>query len=711
MAAVVAFNAVMLRPELRAVEFPNDMGMHVSMSKWAADAIGKGRVPFDGWYPYLGLGSPQPSQYPTLAHSITGFIGQVFDVTTTARVLWFLLLVTWPIAVYIGARLAGFGQRPAACAAALSWFSSSITGYGAELSSYVWRGYGIYPQLFAQWALPIAWALTWRALAGRRRLWPASLAVGITIALHFVTGYVCAIGVGGIALGVAVSRPTWRERWITMVRGLAVLAGAAAAIAYVIVPLLMHSKYALFPGVDRTTVGGLGLAGYTPIKAAGWLLSGQLYDHRRLPVMTILVFLGVIACIRHRSPAGAGVLGLWVTNTLVFAFGYKLGPLKAVLPGSSDLFTRFDIGVHVSGVLLAGIGAAWVLGPVGRWVRSVQPRPVLGGAAVAALFIAFTAPSWHASWQYLAQENGYISLQLGTYEPAVGQNIAKLVAIGQANGPGRFFSGYTSSWGPKFRDGYTPVYMWYSNHSVDAVGYATRVASLSSEVEQAFFEVVPGVFPLYGVRYIIAPADHPPAAGVPVRVLASAGPATLYEVTSTTGYFAVADTVGTITADRRTLAGKVAPLIASAQAAPTVFPTIALNGQPAEPPTQTSPPANPPGSVVYEDDAPADGRFAATVNTSRTAAIILRSSYAGSCTWILSGCRSTWDVKVDGKPARAYPIAPSFVAVTVPAGQHGVEFRYKPYRHYLALFAFGALFLVGMTALERRLSRRVARSD
>jgi hypothetical protein len=54
-------------------------------------------------------------------------------------------------------------------------------------------------------------------------------------------------------------------------------------------------------------------------------------------------------------------------------------------------------------------------------------------------------------------------------------------------------------------------------------------------------------------------------------------------------------------------------------------------------------------------------------------------------------------------------VAPSFVAVTVPAGEHDVRFAYRTYRYYWALFLAGALVAVGLVLLDRRISRPLAR--
>jgi uncharacterized membrane protein YfhO len=68
-----------------------------------------------------------------------------------------------------------------------------------------------------------------------------------------------------------------------------------------------------------------------------------------------------------------------------------------------------------------------------------------------------------------------------------------------------------------------------------------------------------------------------------------------------------------------------------------------------------------------------------------------------------------WKVTVDGEPAETQMLAPSFVGVRVPAGEHRVEFRYEPYPNYWLLFTIGVLTLVALAVVPRWWKRRRAR--
>lgn len=690
----VAFNLVVLRSELTAVQTPNDLGMHLSMIRWASHRLADGHLPFDGWYPYLGLGSPQFSQYPTLAHVVTGVAARAVDAATAARWSEYLLLATWPTAVYLGARLMGLDRWTAAGAAVVAPFLTSVTSYGLELSSYVWRGFGIWPQVWAQWLLPLSWGLSWRAIHRRGPTWVAACAVAATFALHFVTGYVCVLGVGALALEAVLQPGGARVALARVGRAALVLAGAMTALAYVVVPLLLQRRWASFPGLDRRSVED-SAADFGLAKAIRWLLTGELYDHGRLPIVTALVLVGLVMCVLRRRPAHRAVLAVWAVSFAVFAAGSALG-VRALLPGSSDLFTRFIIGVHLSGVLAAGVGAAEIAAGAHKRLTGALARPGGAGARLAAAVVAVAAlvalsPAWLAILAYQREGQDLIAEQR-RLDATDGADVDVLLDRVRVAGGGRVYAGSSTTWGPTYRVGSIPLYMWLDNHDVDGLGFTYRVGSLSSEVEVNFIDVLPGEYPLFGIRYLLTPTEHPPPAGLDVQHVATVGRHTLWEVTATSGYVEVVDTRGSITADAPTLGQRVLPFLASVPAAPREQPVLALAGDPAAAATDPSGTAvGAPGSVSAEHAAPADGRYAATVQLQRGAAVVLRTSYSGK-----------WSVRVDGRPATAYPVAPSFVAVTVPAGRHDVVFTYEPYEHYALLWGVGAAGVAALALFDRR---------
>ena len=115
----VAVNAWVLRPETVPVHQLNDSVMHESMVRWARHEIDAGKTPLDGWYPYLSLGSPQFHHYPTLSHVVAGYGSKAVGVERAYRWSLYLLLASWPLALFWAARLFGWDRWTAALTAAV----------------------------------------------------------------------------------------------------------------------------------------------------------------------------------------------------------------------------------------------------------------------------------------------------------------------------------------------------------------------------------------------------------------------------------------------------------------------------------------------------------------------------------------------------------------------------------------------------------------
>jgi hypothetical protein len=60
------FGLVALRAETRFAQPLNDSAFHMQMVRWAGKQIHRGRVPLDGWFPDLSLGSSFFHHYQSL---------------------------------------------------------------------------------------------------------------------------------------------------------------------------------------------------------------------------------------------------------------------------------------------------------------------------------------------------------------------------------------------------------------------------------------------------------------------------------------------------------------------------------------------------------------------------------------------------------------------------------------------------------------------
>jgi Gpi18-like mannosyltransferase len=682
------FCLVILRGETSPAPQLNDSAFHLQMVRWADDQIGGGRVPLDGWYPYLSLGSAQFHHYQSLPHTITAYAARGTGTSDEHAYLWlqYLLLALWPIAVYCGARLLGWGTWPAVAAAALAPLIVSRPGYGYEHGSYVWRGYGVYSQLWAMWLLPLAWGLTWRAVTRGRHFAAAAAALALTIACHFITGYLAllTLGVWVLVLGGGFLRRLGRA---------ALVAGASLlAASWVLVPLVGDAKWTTqseyYEGTFFNDSYGAG-------KVLGWLFSGRLFDDGRFPLVTLLFYAGVVLCISRarRDPRARALLGAFALSLLLFFGRPTLGPVLDLLPGFENVqIHRFIMGVHLAGIFLAGVGLAWVLGLAYRAARRRVPQRyalATGGAAVV-LGIGLLAPAWTERVSYDRHGAALIRAQHAA-DATDGRDLDRLVTIVKSRGDGRVYAGLRGNWGRDFKAGYVPVYAWLADRDVDAIGFTFRtLASLSTDVEAAFDETNPAQYQMLNIRYLILPSDREPS--VRARQVATSGRYALWEV-STSGFVQVVDRAPSVEADRTNLEAATRGFRQSNLASQGIYPGIAFAGGSRPAPTfaGATPPKRSPGAVLTQSAMPQNGVFLASVDANRRAVVLLKASYD-----------PRWTVTVDGRPAKPRMMAPSLVGVEVPAGRHLVWFRYKPYSGYLLLIVLGTVTLLTLALVPRR---------
>ena len=388
-AAAVSWNLVSLRALTIGVPYLNDSSMHEQMVRFATSQLRAGHLPLTSWFPFLGEGSPQFLHYQSLPAILTGAVGLLTGPDVAFRWSSYLLLSLWPISVYLSARAFGAGRPAAAASAAMAPFLFSATGVGYEQHAYVWTGYGVWTQLWASWTLPLAWGLGWRAIRDGRGYFKAVLFTALTVALHFETGY--------LALSVLLVWPLVAGKPLAarLRRAAVLLGGSLLASAWVIVPLLAQRGWAAVNEPLQNT--GL-VNGYGARQVLDWLVSGQLLDHGRLPVVTVFAALGfALAWLAWSSDANARALLVALVVCLVFAFGRTtFGSLVDLIPGSADLFfRRFMMGAQLVALLLAGRGAAWLAAGCVRQLESRVRRwpPRLSPAAGVVAAIAVLAPA------------------------------------------------------------------------------------------------------------------------------------------------------------------------------------------------------------------------------------------------------------------------------------------------------------------------------
>jgi hypothetical protein len=687
-AGTVLVNLVILRSQLEPAQNLNDGVVHSQMIRLATGRIEEGRLALDGWEPYFAMGSSRFHHAQSLPHVLAGYLGVLMGPDAAYRWTLYLLMATWPVTVYAGARLLGWGRWPAAFAALVSPLVTSAPGVGHEQSSYTWHGYGVWAQLWAMWLLPLAWGLSWRAVARGSGYALAALTVGLTVSFHFIAGYIALLAV----VVWALCKPSdLRPR---LLRAALVGGGALLVVSFVLVPLLVDRAYS---NQSPHLVGSIFRDSFGASQILKWLVSGEIFDKARLSVITLFVGIGFARCLWEfrREERSRALLGIWILCLVLFFGRPTLGPLLALLPGAGDLFLRrFLMGVHMGGMILAGVGAAWLGALVVRWVRSRRASlaPV-AAAAVVVLGIVALFPAWADRIAYHDRGDRLIAAQL-VADATDGRDAAVLIDRAVAQRDGRVYAGMRSGWGPQYTIGEVPMYAVLGNRDADAIGFTFRsIAPGAADVEVLFNEGNPSHYDLFNVRYVVLPEERSP--GVPATLMDQRGRHRLWRV-DTSGYLTVVDTIAPIVADRANLGIQVEQFMLSSLPGRRLHPVVSYEDRPTEPPTLAPNAAavGSPGEVEEQTAVVEDGLFAGEVVASRQAVVLLKSSFD-----------PRFEVTVDGEGRPLQMIAPNYMGVMVSSGRHRVEFRYVPVPFYGPLLALGVITLAGL-AIVPRLWRR-----
>ena len=689
-AAAVCWNLVSLRALTIGVAYLNDNSLHEQMVRFATSQLRAGHLPLTSWFPFLGEGSPHFLHYQSLPAMLTGLAGLAVGPDAAFRWSLYLLLALWPISVYLAARAFGAGRPAAAASAAMAPFLVSAVGIGYEQHAYAWTGFGVWTQLWAMWTLPLAWGYSWRAIRDGRGRLRAILLTALTVALHFETGY--------LALSVLLIWPlvAGRPLVVRVRRAAVLLGGSLLASAWVIVPLLAQRRWAAV----NEAVQGTGLVnGYGAQRVLHWLVSGQLLDHGRLPVVTVFAALGFgMAWLAWSSDADGRALLIALAVCLLFAFGRTtFGSLVDLIPGSRDLFfRRFMMGVQLAALLLAGRGAAWLGGVCARQLhaRIRRPPPGLFVAAGLVAAVGVLAPAWLQLGGLDSHDRAAIAAQHRA-DATDGAQLDRLIAMIKRDGGGRAYAGMPTNWGQGFTVGSVPVFKYLESRDVDEVGYTLRTASLMTGPENLFDESDPADYRLFGIRYLILPNGG--ATPVRARLALRSGPYALWIVAGT-GYVQPGHIVGEISANRTNLGARGTPVLRSRLAADGAYLGVrygAGSGEHARLPGVAGQSAG--GAVLGQRAELANGEAAATLRMRRAGVAVLSASYDPG-----------WTATVNGRRRPTRMVAPALVAVDVPAGTDRVVFHFRGYGDYPELLVLSGLTLalIALAPVGLRRARR-----
>jgi len=682
-------NAVALVPEVTiAVPNVNDDAQHIAFVRRAADGWSRGENVIDLWVPEFELGVPQFLDYQHLPHVAVAALGRLtfgaLDLRTLFDLVRYLVLIAFPLTVFWSMRTMGFTSVASAIAAAASSLLSGNHRYGFEYDSYVWRGFGVFTQLFAMHLSFVALATLHRVANRGTGIAAAALASSALVLSHLLYAYILAI-TAVVLLLFGITRANAAARV-----GRFVVVGAVTAVAtsYMWLPFFMQSAYVnITPYLDPAKYDSYGAG---PILS--WLLSGDLLDHGRLPVLTLLLGAGVIGAVVTRARLALLALilfGLW----LVLYFGRPtLGVLIDLLPLHDSLFLhRFVGGVDIFAILLMGTGGAWLWGLLG--VSTSRRRLILLGVTS----LVFFAPALAERWSYYAQNADW----MGQTQAAIdGDADARTILDALGRQPqGRVYAGLRSNWGQTLDFGIpfnsVRFYNLLAHHELDAVAPPNQSLSLNADLLWEFNDQDLSHYRLFNVDYVIAPrtVTFPRE----LRVLASTSKYVLYAAPGRGYAEYAAITHSEPASTQQQLFTKELAWLRSGEPARWTFTRYDYHGA-ATPTDESFPiPDCPLGRVAYERVQPA--RFEVLERCDAASAMVVKVTY-----------HPNWHVTLDGAEVRTFMASPSYLAFDLPAGEHFIVAEYRSTPIKAPLLALGGLVLAATVAVDQR-RRLVASPD
>ncbi|MFH1709465.1 MAG: YfhO family protein [bacterium] len=713
---VTVFYAVMLFPELTELSPAlNDDVFQYSLCVSLKGEIEAGGNPIDHWVPYWSMGFPVFHYYQHLPHlavvSIYYLLFKKISMFLIYRLILYLLLVFYPLILYYSLRKMNFSRISSAGAAIFSLALSNINGYGFELNSFVWRGSGMFTQLWAMFLLPLALSSIYRTLVENKNYCRSVLLLFLLTISQVMFGMM-AIMTSFLFLFISWDRAKILER----IKRLAViLAFFFIIIAYFFIPMQLDSPYHAHSTYDFPEKWD----SYGPRYIVTHFLNGDILDHGRLPVATVLAVLGLLFSLGRKTFkyqwAGAGFI-LW----FLLYFGRPTwGLLIDIFPLSSALHLhRFVTMVHFFGAILAGIGLS---------VLYQRTKLKFNRILALGLVVLLVCPVFWDRFIFLQKNSEWLRSNNAAYMKEKTNFRAMLDHIKKAS-PGRTYPGRRANWGSSFKIGSTAVLFFLGPEEIPTLSWLPFSWALAGDFSENFNEYELSHYNLFNVRYILAEEGKtfPSFA----REIRRSGRFRLYRV-ETSGYFDLVGSPIAVYGNKNsiwnlTLLWMRSPLVSKKQHISVYFDRNYHEGYrdhmllkdrwafwrlkdlkaddgrvapPQEEPVNIFSVPDPleadryaevsPGKVLSERAG--KNTFSGRIRAAKDCFLLFKMTY-----------HPGWHAYIDGMEKDKVILSPGFMGVKVNKGVHEVKFVYRAQKWKMPLLFLGMASLMALFLWERK---------
>jgi hypothetical protein len=304
------------------------------------------------------------------------------------------------------------------------------------------------------------------------------------------------------------------------------------------------------------------------------LFNGALFDFGRLPIFTLLIFIGFFTSLfsfegkktGEKNECGeqtkfcAASLPLkdrthgnhevgtedaskfsFATNafneqymymfplSLLFLFFLLLyfgsttwDTLLYLIPSMNEFHQhRFIVGVHLMGLFLAPIGLMWIIDQATQKIKGGADKIhsknfhtsyfiLLTSLVLLICFLMLLLPPLYRQTLAYSTHNDTLISQANETFAKEKADADLLIQTIKSLPPGRVFAGRGGTWGKDFRVAETPYFMHLSTYGIPTVLWLPETWSNNSDTEQYFSEDIFDHYELYNIRYVVAPPKQTP---------------------------------------------------------------------------------------------------------------------------------------------------------------------------------------------------------
>jgi len=689
----ILFNIIFLYPEIKFVgpNINDEIYQQLSVQE-AGLVLQHGQDPTDFWFSKIELGLPLFHHYQHLPQLFLTIVNQAFSLFFPLSRLFdlfrYLFLILFPLSIFWAMRRFGFSYLAAGLSALICSFLSTNNLFGIDYNSYVWRGSGIYTQLWGMFFLPLALAEIYQKIRGKGHLfWPVFLSI-IVMLSHVFYGYILFLS-SIIFIFLKLDKKEFLKRFKRLVL---IFIFIALVTAYFTISVISDIKYVNhsinLPSWKWDSFGAKNVL--------HGLFSGDLFDFNRFPSLTILFLISFVYFFIFKSYKKEKYRLLFVLTIvwLLIFFGKPFwGSFLNLLPFNRMLqFHRFIGAFHIFAVMLTGVGLSLIF----KKIKKSQKVLFLTVLIVILLFL----PVFNERIGYYKKNKILQSENQQAFQTAE-QELLKIKKTIENLPPGRLYVGIPDTFGndSHYKIGIVPLYSIFTELGLDVFGYAYHVEALIADLRLQFNDTRPDHYNLFNVRYILLHKDWSPA--YYYSEIKKFENYILYEA-PTTGYFDLVSapavfygkTKDFYMPNSKWLSGslpllKQHPILNIANEPQMTFGLPVFSFKDVDKKILNDFSQNPSITGKILNEKIEINKYQVQFKADQNGYLILKTNYDPG-----------WQTYLDDKKVSSVMLAPGFVGLKVPPGTHQAVFLYKAPVYRFPLLIFG-IFVLGLLFFYR----------